>query len=65
MNVSHKEKYYIPPQVRESFRILQHKYKVGLCHICMSFALYKVLYKLPDINVVEYYCSEHVDKFTT
>jgi hypothetical protein len=52
----------IPTQLRERFKIIQRKYKIGLCHICQDLPLYKVLYKMDGINLVEYFCEKHMDK---
>ena len=65
MDIEHKLKWYIPVKPRERMLRIRQKYKISGCHVCQCFPLYKVLYKLPDINLVEYYCSEHMDKFTT
>jgi hypothetical protein len=45
-------------------RIIVRKYKIGGCHICQDFPLYKLIWKLDGINLVEYYCEKHMDKFT-
>ena len=38
---------------------VRKKFYHGLCHICHDFPSYKVLHKLPDITLVEYYCEQH------
>jgi hypothetical protein len=52
-------KYRIPST--SSFRIdrVRRKYFKGLCHICQALPVYKVLYKLPDVTLIEFYCESH------
>jgi hypothetical protein len=64
-NVEHRLKWYRAPRLQERMRTVSQKYKIGLCHICQEFPVYKVLYKLPDITLVEYFCEKHFDKITT
>jgi hypothetical protein len=64
MDVKHKTKWYTSPLLKERMRTIQQKYKIGCCHICQGLAAYKLIWKLDGINLVEYYCEKHVDKFT-
>jgi hypothetical protein len=60
VNIEHHIKWYTPPQVKESMRTLSQRYKISMCQICRSFPSYKVIFKMHGINLVEYFCSEHL-----
>ena len=53
-------KYYRPPQLKERKRQLSQKYKVSKCCRCHEFPSVKLTYKLDGINLVEYYCQDHL-----
>jgi hypothetical protein len=55
-----KTEYFRPPSLNNRKDDVKRKYFHGLCHICQDLPVYKVLYKLPDITLVEYYCNKHV-----
>jgi len=58
-NIGHRKKWYRAPPLQHRLRTLSQKYHVGMCHICrVKFPSVKVMYKLPDITLVEWYCSE-------
>jgi hypothetical protein len=65
LNVQYKTKWYTCPVLKDRLRTIQIKYQIGMCHICQSMPLYKLIWKLDGINLVEYYCQEHLDKITT
>lgn len=58
------ERHYQPMGTeKERLRKISDKYfKGGKCLICHKFPLYKVIYKLEGITLVEYYCEEHFEK---
>jgi hypothetical protein len=45
-------------------RTITRRYKIGGRHICQELPLYKVLYKMDGVTLVEYWCEKHMDKFT-
>jgi hypothetical protein len=59
MNIQQKTKCYTSPALKERMRTIVREYKIGVCHICQEFPLYKVLFKMDGINLVEYYCQKH------
>jgi hypothetical protein len=61
-NIEHRIKWYISIPQKERMLRIRQKYKISGCHVCQQFPLYKVLYKLPDITLVEYWCEKHFDK---
>jgi len=40
-------------------RTTQRKYNIGLCHICQELPHYKLIFKMDDVNLVEYWCEKH------
>ena len=64
MNVEQRQKWYTPPQLRKRIKIIQRKYKIGLCHICRDLPLYKLEFRMDGITLVEYWCEKHLPKFT-
>lgn len=62
MNIQHKTKWYTSPTLHNRLRTIQQKYKIGVCHICQKLPLWKVVYKMDGITLVEYWCEKHFDK---
>jgi hypothetical protein len=60
MDVEHHTKRYRPPHPKNRLKIIREKYKIGVCHSCANLADYKVLYKMPDITLVEFWCQDHL-----
>ena len=62
-NRSNRTEYWLKNRMPSTpaFRtdLIRRKYFKGLCHICQALPMYRVLYKLPDITLVEYYCELH------
>jgi len=56
------EKSYRAGSMHGRKEIIKKNYYHGLCHICQDWPAYKVLYKLPDVTVLEFYCAEHFSK---
>jgi hypothetical protein len=61
MNLEHKLKWYIPIPPKERMLRIRQKYKISGCHVRPSFPSVKLLYKLPDITLVEYWCEKHFE----
>jgi hypothetical protein len=64
VDIKYRMKHYIPITPKERMLRIRQKFKISGCHVCQQFPLYKVLYKLPDITLVEYWCEKHFDKIT-
>jgi hypothetical protein len=62
MDVEHHTKRYRPPHPNNRMKIIKEQYKIGTCIICRKLADYKVLYKMPDITLVEFWCEQHFSK---
>jgi hypothetical protein len=62
MNLEYKKKWYIPPGQKERLLKLRQYYKIGTCHVCKEFASIKLIYKLPDVTLVEFFCEQHLPK---
>jgi hypothetical protein len=58
-DIERRNKYYVPPQLKERKRALSHKYHISMCCMCHNFPTYKIIYKLDGISLVEYYCDSH------
>ncbi len=63
--IGYRPKYYRPAGLKSRINRIKQKYFRGLCCICQKFPLYKIMYKIDSITLVEYYCQEHFDKITT
>ena len=61
-DIKKHNKYYMPPQLKERKRQLSQKYKVSKCCRCHEFPSVKLTYKLDGINLVEYYCQDHLPR---
>ena len=59
-NVEQHNKHYRPPQLKERKRVLSHKYQISMCCRCHEFPSVKLIYKLDGVNLVEYYCQDHL-----
>jgi hypothetical protein len=60
MDVEYHTKRYRPTHPSNRLKIIRAKYKIGVCHKCGNLGDYKVLNKMPDITLVEYWCDEHL-----
>ena len=59
-NMERHNKRYMPPQLKERRRVLSHKYQISMCCRCHEFPSVKLIYKLDGVNLVEYYCQDHL-----
>jgi hypothetical protein len=62
MDIEQRKKWYTPVQVKDRYRRVQQKYKIGLCHTCRELPNYKFSYPYDGVTLVEYYCEKHFDK---
>jgi hypothetical protein len=61
------EKHYQPTGIeKDRLRKIRKDYfkGAGKCMVCHKLPLYKVLYKMEGISVVEYYCDNCFDKWS-
>jgi hypothetical protein len=58
--IEQKKQWFSPIQLKDRKRKVCIKYKIGVCHNCGELPVYKVSYPHDGVNLVEYYCNEHL-----